>query len=116
MVWHLVLLKPRADRTNVDHRALIDAFGTAVTSIPAVRGVRIGRRIMHGAGYEQGMPDTAEFAVVLVFDDVAGLQTYLRHPTHEKLGAEFGQSVTSALIYDFEDFEIGGLEQLSRLP
>jgi len=36
------------------------------------------------------------------FDHLAGLQAYLQHPAHEELGARFGQSVSSALVYDFE--------------
>ena len=40
--------------------AQIAAFERALTEMPAVRHVRVGRRIIHGAGYEAGMPDAAE--------------------------------------------------------
>ena len=43
------------------------------------------------------------------FDDLAGLQNYLRHPAHAELGARFGQALSSALVYDFE---LGALEDL----
>jgi hypothetical protein len=43
------------------------------------------------------------------FDDLAGLQAYLRHPAHEELGARFGQSLRSAVVFDFE---VGGLEDV----
>jgi hypothetical protein len=74
-----------------------------------VRGIRLGRRVCHGAGYEAGAPDTADFLAVIDFDDLEGLETYLRHPAHQQLGARFGESVSGALVYDFE---VGGLEVL----
>jgi hypothetical protein len=106
MVSHLVLMKPRADLSAADRQALVDAFDRAIREIPSVRGVRIGRRVTHGAGYEQVAPDMAYLAI-LDFDDLAGLQTYLRHPAHTDLGVRFGQSLSAALVYDFE---VGGVE------
>ena len=109
MVWHLVLMKPRADLSVADRRAFADAFERASLEIPTIREVRIGRRVTHGAGYERGLPDAADFVALLAFDDLEGLQTYLRHPAHEELGTRFGQSLSSALVYDFE---VGGIEDL----
>ena len=111
MVSHVVLMKPRADLTAAERDALLAAFERAIREIPTVRGVRVGRRVIHGAGYEARVPDAADYFVVLDFDDLDGLQTYLRHPAHEDLGARFNQSLSSALIYDFE---AGGLEDLTR--
>jgi hypothetical protein len=101
MVSHVVLMKPRADLSAVDRQALIDAFEGAMRGIATVRNVRIGTRVVHGAGYEQSAPDTADYLVVIDFDDLDGLQTYLRHPAHEALGARFTKSLKSALVYDF---------------
>jgi len=102
MVTHVVLMKPRVDLSETDRRAFVAAFQAAVREIPAIRGVRIGRRITHGAGYEQTSIDAADFLAALDFDDLAALQTYLRHPAHEALGVRFGQSLSAALVYDFE--------------
>ena len=107
MVSHVVLMKPRADLTDAERDALLAAFERAIREIPTVRGVRVGRRLVHGAGYEARVPDAADYFVVLDFDDLDGLQAYLRHPAHEELGARFNQSLSSALIYDFE---VGGFE------
>jgi hypothetical protein len=109
MVTHVVLMKPRPDLSPQERRTLIDAFERAIGEIPTVRGVRVGRRIVHGAGYEAHAPDSADFLIVIDFDDLEGLQIYLRHPAHEALGARFGQSLTSAMVYDFD---VGGVEQL----
>src|SRR5713226_8609121 len=111
MVSHIVLMKPRPDLSDADRQALVAAFERAVREIPSVRGVRVGRRVAHGAGYEAAMPDRADYVAVIDFDDLAGLQAYLRHPAHEALGARFNQSLQSALVYDFE---VGGTEELRR--
>ena len=112
MLTHLVLMKPRADLSPPEGQALIDAFEHAIREIPDVRDVRIGRRVRHGAGYEQSAPDAADYLVTIDFDDLAGLQAYLRHPVHGRLGVSFNSSLSSALVYDFE---VGGVEELANL-
>ena len=109
MVSHVVLMKPRADVSGADRQALVDSFRRAVRDIPTIRDVRVGRRVVHGAGYEQQAPDTADYFISIDFDDVAGLQAYLRHPAHDELGARFRGSLMSAWVYDFELGEIGDL-------
>ena len=103
MVWHFVLMKPKANLSAGDRQALLDAFNRAVRDIPTVRETRVGRRVTHGAAYESSAPDSADIFVSIGFDDLAGLQTYLRHPAHVELGARFGQALSAALVYDFED-------------
>jgi hypothetical protein len=112
MVWHLVLMKPRPDLSATARRALLDAFERACRDIPTIREVRVGRRVTHGARYETIMPDTADYVIALAFDDPAGLEAYLGHPAHEELGARFNESLSAALVYDFEVGGIGELETL----
>ena len=112
MVTHVVLMKARPDLSADDRQAFVAAFERALREIPTIRHVRIGRRIRHGAGYEQTSPDAADVLAAIDFDDLAGLQTYLRHPAHEELGARFGQSLSSALVYDFEVGDPGDLAGL----
>ena len=102
MIWHVVLLKPGAGLTAVDRRRFANAFRRAVTEIPSVRGVRFGRRTTHGAGYEAHAPDAGALIAIVEFDDRAGLQAYLAHPAHDELAAEFGRSLSAAMVYDFE--------------
>ena len=102
MISHVVLMKPREDLSTAEQHGLIDALDRAIREIPTVRDVRVGRRVVHGAGYEQTAPDAADYFMSIDFDDLAGLQAYLRHPAHEDLGARFNQSLKSALVYDFE--------------
>jgi Stress responsive A/B Barrel Domain len=105
-------MKPRPDLAAADADALAQALRRAVREIPSVRDVRLGRRVIHGAQYETLAPDSADFMVSIGFDDLAGLQAYLRHPAHEELAARFYQSLSSALVYDFET---GGMEGLEKL-
>jgi hypothetical protein len=112
MVTHLVLMKPRADLSDGDRRAFVAAFKAAVHEIPAIRNVRTGRRIVHGAGYERTSPDAADFFAALDFDDLTGLQAYLQHPAHEALGKRFGQCLSAAVVYDFEAVEPDDLGDL----
>ena len=109
VVTHVVLMKPRSDLSEADRDAFITAFERAVREIPSIRAVRIGRRVTHGAGYEAFARDAADYVALIDFDDVDGLQAYLRHPAHGEIGARFGVSLSSALVVDFE---VGGIEAL----
>ena len=69
MVWHLVLMKPRPDLSSGERHALVDAFERACRDIPTIREVHVGRRVTHGARYETGMPDTAEYVMPVSYRD-----------------------------------------------
>jgi hypothetical protein len=112
MLIHLVLFKPRPSLTEIQRHAFATAFERAVREIPSVRRVHVGKRVTHGAGYERTVPDAADFVGMIEFDDLPGLQEYLKHPAHEELGALFHSSLASAMVYDFE---VGGLENLAGL-
>jgi hypothetical protein len=58
--------------------------------------------VTHGRAYEALMHVDYQYAALLEFDDVAGLEAYLEHPAHEALGAQFFASFAEALMYDFE--------------
>jgi hypothetical protein len=111
VVSHTVLMKPRPDLSAADRQAFVDAFDRAMREIPTVRAVRIGRRVVHGAGYEPAAP-AMDYVAIIDFDDLAGLQEYLRHPAHDEVGRLFRQSLSGSLVYDFE---VGGTELLRSL-
>ena len=114
MVSHVVLMKPRGDLSAEERRSLVAAFRRAVREIPAVRQVRVGRRVAHGAGYEERMPDSGDYLIVIDFDDLAALKLYLHHPAHDELARRFNQSLSSGLIYDFEVGGINGIDTLLK--
>ena len=68
MITHIVIMKPRADLAPGEREAFVEAFEHAVSEISAVRAVRIGRRVTHGAQYEQSSPAAADFLVQIDFD------------------------------------------------
>jgi hypothetical protein len=106
---HVVLLKPRDDMPAAERQALLAAFEGAVSEIPSVRRVQMGRRIRHGASYESAAPDVADYFVMIFFDDQAGLEAYFRHPAHARLAGMLQEWHGSAAVYDFE---VGGAELL----
>ncbi len=114
MVWHVVLFRPRADLSAPDRAALIQAFEAALRQIPSIRRFSVGRRVTHGAGDEALMPTSLEYAAVLEFDDLAGLQAYLGHPAHEALGERFMRSLEASAIYDYEMQDGEDLGRLAR--
>ena len=62
----------------------------------------------HGRAYEQLMRVDYEYAALLEFDDLDGLNAYLAHPAHEALAARFFESFDEALMYDYELAEGAG--------
>jgi hypothetical protein len=102
MVLHIVLFRPKPSVSDSDRAAMFEALRAASTGISSVRRFHIGNRIKHGRPYEQLMTDDYPFAAVVEFEDLAGLQTYLNHPRHERLGELFYQLLEAALVYDYE--------------
>lgn len=112
MIFHVVLFTPRADSTPAEKAGIIRAFETALGQIPSVRRFHVGRRVTHQAGYESLMRVPLDYAAILEFDDLAGLQAYLRHPAHDALGPRFMRLLEASQIFDYE---MQGLDELRRL-
>ncbi len=110
MIAHVVLMTPRPDLSEADRRAFVACFERAVGTIPSVRGVRVGRRVLHGAGYEKISQPVVDYLAVIDFDDLEGLEVYLQHSAHAELGARFSTSLATALVYDFEAGGIDAIE------
>jgi len=103
MVVHVVLFRPRPGLSDSHRDAMFTALRSAATQIPMVRRFRVGARITHGAAYEALMSQDFPFAAIIEFDDLAGLQAYLRHSQHEELGELFYRLQEAALVYDYQD-------------
>lgn len=115
MISHIVLFKPRADLSEEARRRLAESFERALRQIPSIRGARVGRRLLHGRGYESLMTVNYQYAAVIDFDDEVGLKAYLDHPAHHDLGAQFFEAFEQALMYDFELKEgLSGLASLRK--
>ena len=102
MVVHVVLFRPKPVLSEPDRDAMFAALNAAAKEIPTVRRFYVGARVTHGAAYEKLMREDYPFAAIVEFDDAAGLQAYLRHPRHERLGELFYALQEAALAYDYE--------------
>jgi hypothetical protein len=117
MISHLVTMRLRRGLSAADLEKLVESFERAIREIPSVRNVRLGRRVIHGATYEQRMPNAADFLVMIDFEDFAGLIAYLRHPAHLDLGVRFNGSLAAGLIFDFEEVRLADLrEAMTSMP
>lgn len=81
---------------------MFDALKAAATEAPSVRRFHVCTRVTHGAAYELMMSLDFPFAALIEFDDLAGLQAYLHHPAHQRLGELFYQLQEAALAYDYD--------------
>ena len=115
MLFHVVLFRPRAELSAADRASLVEAFEEALQRIPSIRRFHVGRRVTHGAGYEALMPVSLDYAAILEFDDLPGLQAYLRHPAHEALGQRFMESLEASAIFDYQMQDGEELRLLARL-
>ncbi len=114
MILHVALFRPRSDLSMSDRGGLFESLEAALQGIPSVRRFRLGRRVRHGAGYEALMPADFDFAAVLEFDDLAGLQAYLAHDAHVQLGSRFMRSLEASAIYDYLTLDRDDLLRLTR--
>ena len=101
MTLHVVLFTPRTELTDAERRAFGQTLEHALTTIPSVRGYRVGRRVRTGAAYDQ-LPGDFDYCAVIEFADLAGLQAYLRHPAHTELGRLFYVTSRAAFAADYD--------------
>jgi hypothetical protein len=113
MLFHIVLFRPRPNLSAPEIADLIRAVEDAHRDIPSIRRFHVGRRVVHGAGYEALMREALDYAAVIEFDDLDGLQAYLGHPAHRALGPRFMQSFESSLIFDYAMTDAGGVADFS---
>jgi Stress responsive A/B Barrel Domain len=113
VIAHVVLFKPRADLTLDDRARFVAALKRAVSEIPSIRHVRVGRRVRIGADYERLTADTVDFLAVIEFEDLRALRAYLSHPVHDELGRQFNASLQAAQVYDFELVAVDQLDILA---
>ncbi len=115
MLFHIVLFRPRPDLTPADRASLVEALEAALQRIPSIRRFHVGRRIVHGAAYEALMPISLDYAAVIEFDDLAGLEEYLEHPAHQALGSRFMSSLESSVIFDYRMQDDRALRDLAQI-
>ena len=74
-----------------------------LTAIPTVRGLMVGRPAAAADSTPKVALHDYDVALVVLFDNAAGLKTYLTHKTHLKFVEDFGQYFEKVEVYDFSD-------------
>ena len=96
---HVVVLKAKADTRPEDERELIDESYSHLAGLKTVRGLWAGKP---AAKSVEGAATDYTLALVLVFDDVAGLRAYYDDPVHQKFMERHLKKWETPLVYDFE--------------
>lgn len=107
MISHVVLFRPRADVTEADRLAFVDALETACRQVPSVRRAVVGRSLPSDNGSD------FPFVAVMEFDDEHGLQAYLAHPLHVPVARLFHKTCAATTIVNAKT--IDAREPLSAL-
>jgi hypothetical protein len=96
---HVVVLKLKPDSPSSEAQSVIDETYSQLSKIKTVRGVWAGKPA------SKATPDASSdytVALVFVFDDAAGLKTYLNDPVHTKFVDKHLKKWDTPLVYDFE--------------
>jgi hypothetical protein len=96
---HVVVLKAKPDTPASEAQTLIDDAYAQLTKIKGVRGLWAGKP---AAKATPGAAADYTVALVLVFDDAAGVKTYLSDPIHDKFADKHLKKWETPLVYDFE--------------
>jgi hypothetical protein len=96
---HVVVMKLKSDSSSGESQALIDDAYAQLPKIKSVRGLWAGVPTSKGTS---GAKSDYTVAVVLVFDNAAGLKSFLNDPIHTKYVDNHAKKWEPALIYDFE--------------
>jgi Stress responsive A/B Barrel Domain len=100
---HCVIFYLKKDAPEGEADAMIADAHELLGSIPSVRGLRAGKP----AAKEK--PDNAktdfQVGLLVLFDDVDGLNIYLKHPRHLEFVKKHGKYIdgTKLGVYDFAD-------------
>lgn len=100
---HVVIFRMKKDAPkDAVEKAIADCH-ELLAKIPKVRCVRAGRPAA------KGTPDVPkmeyDFALLVLVDDAAGLETYLKHPQHLKFVEKHGPffDMKKLQVFDFMD-------------
>jgi hypothetical protein len=97
MLKHVVSWKI-ADSASPEGRGKIASIVAGLQSlvgvVPSIRSLSVGPSVVSG-------PNHWDLALIVDFDDEAGLEAYQVHPEHQKVGAHIRSQVTAQASVDF---------------
>lgn len=98
---HVVIFHLKKDAPSGTAEGMIADAHELLAKIPSVRGVQAGKPA------DKATPDFAkkdyQVGLVVLLDNFEGLETYLKHPLHEKYVNKYLKNVdeTKLIVYDF---------------
>jgi hypothetical protein len=96
---HCVIFYLKKDAPKDEPKALADDATALLAKIPTVRMVKIGPPSDKSTP-KVGVTDY-QVGLLVLFDDAAGLKTYLDHPLHLKYVEKHEKHIDKVLVYDF---------------
>jgi len=100
---HTVIFHLKKDAPADTAEKVIADCHVMLETIPTVRGVKAGRPAPEGESTPKVAVRDYDVALVVFFDDAAGLKTYLNHETHLKFVSTYQQYFDKVEVYDFAD-------------
>ena len=98
---HTVIFYLKKDAPKDEAKALVTDAHSILSKIPTVRGVKAG------PPSPKSTPKVAvtdyTVGLLVLFDDAAGLATYIDHPLHLKYVDKHKQHIEKVVVYDFVD-------------
>ena len=99
---HTVIFHLKKDAPADTVEKIIEGCHT-LEAIPTVRALKAGRPAPADASTPKIALQDYDVALVVLFDDAAGLKTYLTHEIHLKFVKDYGQYFEKVQVYDFSD-------------
>jgi len=98
MIRHVVAWKLASEdaETRAEHAAEVSRrLRSLVGVVPSIRELSVGPNVAYAH-------QNVDVAVVMDFDDIAGLDEYQSHPAHTEVGAYIRSVVSGRMSVDFE--------------
>jgi hypothetical protein len=95
---HTVVFYLKKDAPATETDALIADTQKLLAKIPSVRDIRVGKPA------DKATPVAIkdyQLGLIVLFDDVEGLHTYLDHPLHKEYVANHEKNFEKVVVYDF---------------
>jgi hypothetical protein len=97
---HSVVFYLKKDTPPAKVEAMISDCHNILGKIPSVKSIWAGKPSAKGSG---NADKDFQVGLMVLFDNDAGLKTYLDHPMHVKLVQTYSPTFEKVLVYDFEN-------------
>ena len=101
MIVHLVLFNPKPGIPEARRQEFAETVQRTCRQVASVKRAVIGRRTEIDAGYARAFGEkTYEYLAEMEFENQEGLDEYLNHPLHDRLGRMFWELCESTVVLE----------------